>query len=576
MTSDGWNSWINDSLARSAGERRTLVINGVEYAFRWVPPSVLLADSSDRSADCEEDAACVARSDEEEEATKLESSAAKENDSDADEVFSLSDGADDYSFDEYEDDFRDERDVFCPSSADEEPFESLFDLSNSSFEGESSDIFPSNYGDCSSDVFVALDEEDATPFDLGDSPSEGKSNDGDGASSETIELAENQDDFPSGGGSRTPSREGRDGKKENVNLAKKFFSFFKPVGGSETRREADGEYRAEESRLAGEDGEEQKKTDLQEESFKTLKPVGGAGARRETDGEYWAEDMLLTGEEEGNDDPTVLSEETLEEFRDLFESEPDSEADEEYWGKPAPVTTYEVEEDLTLEPSEERNETVSDKIERILKSVGYEIPSSDDEEGSEREFDQITTIEEPFDDEERPDPKIFGFTSPEEDLAFEYETATSYAYAPDVSRSLSSDDSSDCGETDPFSRERSEGRAVSPKTDVNRGLWMLESSVSREMWAAVMGETSSRFWGSELLSSENIPRDARQEYVKRLNELGVGPKDYEFSLPTGAEWEYARRVAGCGRDEPIPDRYDRVRLALRPIVRRSSRMTTEI
>ena len=71
---------------------------------------------------------------------------------------------------------------------------------------------------------------------------------------------------------------------------------------------------------------------------------------------------------------------------------------------------------------------------------------------------------------------------------------------------------------------------------------MLETPVTQEMWESVMENNPSAFKGSKKLPVENVSWNDCQEYVQKLNGLGVAPKGYRFSLPTEAQWEYACRA----------------------------------
>ena len=76
---------------------------------------------------------------------------------------------------------------------------------------------------------------------------------------------------------------------------------------------------------------------------------------------------------------------------------------------------------------------------------------------------------------------------------------------------------------------------------ISHDFWMLETEVTQTMWASVMGNNPSHFKGAKL-PVEQVTWNDCQEYVQKLNALGVAPKGYRFSLPTEAQWEYACRA----------------------------------
>ena len=87
-----------------------------------------------------------------------------------------------------------------------------------------------------------------------------------------------------------------------------------------------------------------------------------------------------------------------------------------------------------------------------------------------------------------------------------------------------------------------EPREMQRQVTLERGFWMLETEVTQEMWKSVMGNNPSHFTHSVKLPVEQVSWNDCQDYIRKLNALGVAPAGYEFSLPTEAQWEYACRA----------------------------------
>jgi formylglycine-generating enzyme required for sulfatase activity len=77
------------------------------------------------------------------------------------------------------------------------------------------------------------------------------------------------------------------------------------------------------------------------------------------------------------------------------------------------------------------------------------------------------------------------------------------------------------------------------RVTLSRGFWMQETEVTQEQWESVMGNNPSNFKGGRL-PVESVSWNDCQDYMRKLNALVSS--DYEFSLPTEAQWEYACRA----------------------------------
>ncbi|MDR1383016.1 MAG: formylglycine-generating enzyme family protein [Planctomycetaceae bacterium] len=83
------------------------------------------------------------------------------------------------------------------------------------------------------------------------------------------------------------------------------------------------------------------------------------------------------------------------------------------------------------------------------------------------------------------------------------------------------------------------GGETQHRVTLTKGFWMQETEVTQEQWENVKGSNPSHFKGNRL-PVENVSWDDCQYYLRKLNALISS--DYEFSLPTEAQWEYACRA----------------------------------
>ena len=80
------------------------------------------------------------------------------------------------------------------------------------------------------------------------------------------------------------------------------------------------------------------------------------------------------------------------------------------------------------------------------------------------------------------------------------------------------------------------------KVTLTKGFWLLETETTQKQWKAIMGDNPSHFSDDALRPVEMVSWNDCDEFVKKLNDLGVAPDGWRFALPTEAQWEYACRA----------------------------------
>lgn len=74
-----------------------------------------------------------------------------------------------------------------------------------------------------------------------------------------------------------------------------------------------------------------------------------------------------------------------------------------------------------------------------------------------------------------------------------------------------------------------------------RDYYIGKYEVTQVQWRAVMGNNPAYFKGTTDRPVEQISWHGAMEFCKKLNDMGLAPAGYKFSLPTEAQWEYAAR-----------------------------------
>ena len=95
------------------------------------------------------------------------------------------------------------------------------------------------------------------------------------------------------------------------------------------------------------------------------------------------------------------------------------------------------------------------------------------------------------------------------------------------------------GQDDPYENEY-------PVHVVNlSSYYICQTEVTQELWSAVMGTNPSMILGDVMLPADCVKWDMCQAFISALNE--ILEHNFEFRMPTEAEWEFAARGGNRSR-----------------------------
>jgi len=97
----------------------------------------------------------------------------------------------------------------------------------------------------------------------------------------------------------------------------------------------------------------------------------------------------------------------------------------------------------------------------------------------------------------------------------------------------------------PISEAFREARESQHEVKLTKAFWLGRTELSQKQWEAVMGNNPSEFRGPDL-PVVNVSWDDATTFCRKLNERRLLPTDWQWSLPTEAQWEYACRAGTMG------------------------------